>query len=160
MSAKQRPLETTYIVDPSDEEEDDEDWEDVELSAVASSPIPGPSPAVSSRHAGDLQITFDDTEKSPLSGTTTRRARAGRRTLSAAEKRLRWDAHKAHILCLLVHVTRRNAWCNDSVVQACQTLLLMLPSPLLFPFVCHRVNIYKSTRNTSGASSPLMSLSI
>ena len=44
----------------------------------------------------------------------TRRPSAPRRKpASAAEKKLRLEIHKMHLLSLLVHVHRRNHWCND-----------------------------------------------
>ena len=42
-----------------------------------------------------------------------------RKPASAAEKKLRLEIHKMHLLSLLVHVHRRNHWCNDDKVHVC-----------------------------------------
>jgi xeroderma pigmentosum group C-complementing protein len=40
-----------------------------------------------------------------------------RKAVSKAEKVLRLEAHKMHVLCLLAHLDRRNEWCNDEDVK-------------------------------------------
>ena len=42
-----------------------------------------------------------------------------RKPASAAEKKLRLEIHKMHLLSLLVHVHRRNHWCNDEETHVC-----------------------------------------
>jgi xeroderma pigmentosum group C-complementing protein len=37
--------------------------------------------------------------------------------LSAAQRQLRTDIHKMHLICLLAHARIRNHWCNDDGVQ-------------------------------------------
>ena len=44
-----------------------------------------------------------------------------RKPASAADKKLRLEIHKMHLLSLLVHVHRRNHWCNDEEVHVCHT---------------------------------------
>ncbi|KAL6702925.1 hypothetical protein ACN47E_000826 [Coniothyrium glycines] len=68
-----------------------------------------------------------------LGGTKTKeieaRKKVRRRAITSVDKRLRLDIHKMHILCLLYHVHRRNAWCNDRRVQG--ALRKILPSRIL-----------------------------
>jgi xeroderma pigmentosum group C-complementing protein len=49
-----------------------------------------------------------------------------RRAITSVDKKRRLEIHKMHVLCLLYHVHRRNAWCNDTKVQA---ILRKLPPP-------------------------------
>lgn len=48
-----------------------------------------------------------------------RTATATRKPITAAERNLRLDIHKLHILSLLFHVHLRNHWCNDEKIQVC-----------------------------------------
>ena len=41
-----------------------------------------------------------------------------RKPATTAEKRLRLDVHKWHVLCLMLHGQHRNRWCDDEEVQA------------------------------------------
>ncbi|KIW62528.1 hypothetical protein PV04_10696 [Phialophora macrospora] len=50
--------------------------------------------------------------------STPARATAKRKPVSAAEKRLRLDVHKAHLVMLLANLKCRNQWCNSESVQA------------------------------------------
>lgn len=52
---------------------------------------------------------------------TRRRSAARRKPASAADKKLRLEIHKMHLLSLLVHVHRRNHWCNDEDSHVCHT---------------------------------------
>ncbi|KAL2814471.1 hypothetical protein BJX63DRAFT_392362 [Aspergillus granulosus] len=93
---------------PSEEsDESDIEWEEVDIQKAA-------TPDSVARVSGDddepLQITFDN------HGDQKRRI-LRRKPVTAAEKRIRLDVHKTHLLCLLCHVQRRNLWCNDEEVQ-------------------------------------------
>ncbi|PVI05049.1 Rad4-domain-containing protein [Periconia macrospinosa] len=81
---------------------------------------------------GDISITLggDDNKNETVKKKVRRRA------ITSVDKKLRLDIHKMHILCLLYHVHRRNAWCNDRRVQAAlrriptpQTLSNLVPNP-------------------------------
>ncbi|KAL4911020.1 hypothetical protein BDW74DRAFT_4958 [Aspergillus multicolor] len=101
-AAKQ--LQTVYN-SPSGSEESDMEWEEVDIQHPA---IPGLTSSVTDD--APLQITLGQQDK--------RKQRAVRRKpVTAAERKLRLDVHKAHLLCLLCHVQRRNLWCNDEEVQ-------------------------------------------
>lgn len=102
-----RQIQTAY--DSTASEESDMEWEEVDIqqtpsSSVQADPFSADEP---------LQITLDQ------------RKDAGKRTVSrrkpvtGAEKKLRLDIHKVHLLCLLGHVYIRNCWCNDDLVQVC-----------------------------------------
>jgi xeroderma pigmentosum group C-complementing protein len=41
-----------------------------------------------------------------------------RKPATTAEKRLRLDVHKCHVLCLMLHGHHRNRWCDNEEVQA------------------------------------------
>jgi xeroderma pigmentosum group C-complementing protein len=84
----------------SDEESDqtDPEWEHVDFDTLPQHNEP----------SGDLELTL----KPRI--TPQRQAVAPRRkAVSKAEKVLRLETHKMHVLCLLAHLDRRNEWCND-----------------------------------------------
>jgi xeroderma pigmentosum group C-complementing protein len=62
---------------------------------------------------GDLDLTLAAEKTAYKSSAATRR-----KALNKAERALRLNVHKMHLLCLLSHVDRRNNWCNDSEVQS------------------------------------------
>lgn len=101
-------VQTIYDSDES-EEESDVEWEDVDISQPAQEP---PRDATNSFWGDEtLQITLDQ-QSDPGKKRAPRR-----KPITAAEKRLRLDVHKVHVLCLLAHVDLRNRWCNDQQVQ-------------------------------------------
>ncbi|KAJ5671868.1 hypothetical protein N7507_000995 [Penicillium longicatenatum] len=97
------------IYDSSTEDESDIEWEDVDIQQpVQESPS---TSAVSQGGDETLQIIFDK-EPKPQKQTAPRR-----KPVTAAEKKLRLEIHKTHLLCLLAHVSLRNRWCNDHETQ-------------------------------------------
>lgn len=102
-----RQVQTVY--DSATSDESDIEWEDVDLEQPA--PKPSIAPLAFQENNKTLQITLD--QESERRRKTVRR----RKPLTAAEKKLRLDAHKAHLLCLLAHVHLRNRWCNDEGLQ-------------------------------------------
>ncbi|PYH49886.1 putative DNA repair protein Rad4 [Aspergillus saccharolyticus JOP 1030-1] len=106
-----RQVQTVYDSPTSSSEDDDMEWEDVDLQ-----------PAVSEALSDDstIQITLDQPQES------SRHKRISKRQpITAAEKRLRLEVHKTHLLCLLRHVQIRNRWCNDDELQ--DALKKMIP---------------------------------
>lgn len=102
------------IYDSSTSDESDVEWEDVDVAQPAHGSF-GTADASEGRDE-TLQITLDR-------GLDARKkAPPRRKPVNAAEKKLRLDAHKAHLLCLLAHVNSRNRWCNDDTVQVCLDL--------------------------------------
>ncbi|KAI9376174.1 hypothetical protein BJX61DRAFT_552826 [Aspergillus egyptiacus] len=92
---------------PSESDESDMEWEEVDIQQPTH---PGPSSSVSVADDTPLQITLGRQE-------SQKRRAMRRKPVTAAERRLRLEVHKMHLLCLLCHVQRRNLWCNDEEVQ-------------------------------------------
>lgn len=96
----------------SDEEEDDEDedlrFQDVDLM------MPLTDGDSESQEPRELELNLS-AQKSAM---TSKQAADRRKPLTKEERERRLDIHKAHLICLLSHVAKRNHWCNDSQVQA------------------------------------------
>jgi len=88
-------------LDDSDDDDNEVDWEDVDLTTVLE-PKPA-GPAV-------LEVTLNDS--SEMKGSTLER-----RKVTAMDRKIRLEVHKLHLLCLMAHVSRRNQWCNNKQVQ-------------------------------------------
>lgn len=118
-----RRIQTTYDSTASDES--DMEWEEVDIQQAplnASHNVP---------YSADepLQITLDQQKDNP------KRIITRRKPVTGAEKKLRLDVHKAHLLCLLAHVQIRNLWCNDDQAQVCIFMKSVNPhSTLIFPY--------------------------
>lgn len=115
-----RQLQTAY--DSAATDESDMEWEDVDLQQ----PPQSSSDVFRTDEGGDkpLQITLGQQNNKKGKGRVPRR-----RQVSAAEKKLRLEIHKVHILCLLGHVQQRNLYCNDRDVHA--VLKRMLPKHII-----------------------------
>ncbi|KAJ5662092.1 uncharacterized protein N7477_009708 [Penicillium maclennaniae] len=114
-----RQLQTVY--DLSESGESDIEWEDVDTQQQI--PAPSSAAAVSQGSNETLQITLEqepEKQKKPAQR---------RKPVTAAEKKIRMDVHKVHLLCLLAHVNLRNRWCNDELVQS--HLKRMLPKRVI-----------------------------
>lgn len=122
------------------EDEDDGQAEEVEFQDVI---LPNPTAQTLERDSDDdsdedQELQFEDVDfmnwlndtKAPetaelelnltahqLSTTPSKRAGERRKPITKEEKDRRISIHKAHLLCLLSHVARRNHWCNDLKVQ-------------------------------------------
>jgi hypothetical protein len=83
------------------------EWEEVDIPQAAISGAAGP---VSGDDDEPLQITLGQQQDQ-------KRRVVRRKPVTAAERKIRLDVHKTHLLCLLSHVQRRNLWCNDEEVQ-------------------------------------------
>ncbi|KAF7716003.1 Uncharacterized protein PECH_001916 [Penicillium ucsense] len=105
------------IYDSTSSEESDIEWEDVDVEQPA--PTARVKTNVNENRDETLQITLDEQPE------TSKKRVMRRKPLSKAEKELRLDTHKAHLLCLLAHVQIRNKWCNDNALQS--HLKTMLP---------------------------------
>ena len=94
----------------SDDEDEDEDiqFEDIDFGA------PLKDPGSTSHQPKDLELNLT-VQKSTTE--QTRKATEKRKPISKEERQRRIEIHKAHLVCLLSHVTRRNHWCNDAKVQ-------------------------------------------
>lgn len=87
-----------------DEESDesDQEWEGVDFDTLPQDDEP----------SGDLELTLK-----PRTTPSRQKPTPRRRVVSKAEKVLRLETHKMHVLCLLAHLDRRNEWCNDEDVK-------------------------------------------
>ncbi|KAF2001911.1 DNA repair protein Rhp41 [Amniculicola lignicola CBS 123094] len=112
-----RVLQT--ITDSEESDDSDMEWEDALADGNTGDEDNG---AHAMPEVGDLSITIGGDAGPELAG----KKRVRRRGITSVDRKLRLDVHKAHILCLLCHVHRRNIWCNDGQVQA---VLRRLPSP-------------------------------
>lgn len=96
-------LQTTTR-DSDDSDESDYQWEPLDFQAERQSSEP----------TGNLELNLTRSAAEPSRQKTTPR----RRAISKAEKSLRLETHKLHVLCLLSYLKRRNDWCNDQEVHA------------------------------------------
>ncbi|KAF1912679.1 hypothetical protein BDU57DRAFT_374503 [Ampelomyces quisqualis] len=123
-----RMLQT--IEDSDESDGSDEEWEDALVDGGDSDEedeVELVTPQVA-----DISITIGG--KKSDEQMTKRRVR--RRAITSVDKKKRLEIHKLHVLCLLYHVHRRNAWCNDLRVQTAlrklvppKTLLNLVPNP-------------------------------
>ncbi|KAF2735320.1 Rad4-domain-containing protein [Polyplosphaeria fusca] len=112
-----RALQT--VTDSEESDDSDMEWEDA-LLKDQDHDEEDEEPEI-----GDLDITIGNVDEDLQ--RTKRQTR--RRGITSVDKKLRLDIHKMHILCLLYHVHRRNAWCNDERVQS--TLRKLAPTKAL-----------------------------
>lgn len=103
-----RQVQTVY--DSSTSDESDMEWEEVDLQQP-----PAPADiAPLAEDSGPMEITLDRHEDQK------RKVVPKRKPITAAERKLRLDIHKVHVLCLMRHAQMRNLWCNDEEVQVCK----------------------------------------
>lgn len=94
-------LQTAYRNSADESEDSDFEWDAVNLDeAERASP------------SGDLELTLTTKPPPPRQTIISRR-----KVVTKAERELRLQTHKLHILCLLAYMDRRNRWCNDPDVQ-------------------------------------------
>ncbi|KAL1867869.1 hypothetical protein Daus18300_006144 [Diaporthe australafricana] len=101
-------VQTTYRESSDEESEDDAQFEDVDFGAVFANNEQAPE----KQETLELNLTAAREALTP-----SRRNAERRKPISKEEKDRRVEIHKAHLLCLLAHVEKRNHWCNDQVVQ-------------------------------------------
>lgn len=95
---------TPESVEDETDDDEDVDWEDVDLTAVSE------SNRMEEGESRILEVTLNDPNQKSKSQSEKRR-------VTAVDRKIRLEAHKLHLLCLLAHVSRRNIWCNNSEVQ-------------------------------------------
>lgn len=104
-------IQTVELGSDEDEDEDDEDedlrFEDVDLM------MPLPDGDSESQEPKELELNLS-AQKSAM---TSKQAAERRKPITKEERDRRLAIHKAHLICLLSHVARRNHWCNDAQVQ-------------------------------------------
>jgi xeroderma pigmentosum group C-complementing protein len=129
--AQSPPRRRQTIVDSDESDDSDMEWEDA-LADGGDSDARNDEPEIR-----DISITIGAHDD--IQSETKRRVR--RRAITAVDKKRRLDIHKWHIMCLLYHVHRRNAWCNDRIVQAtvrntlsAKVLANLVPDPNISQF--------------------------
>ncbi|KAK2781057.1 hypothetical protein FQN53_000819 [Emmonsiellopsis sp. PD_33] len=136
-----RPVQTVYDIDASDDDESEMEWEDVEFAPVPAPASAGETQAEASEES--LQITLEKPEEKGKQRATPRR-----KPVTGQEKKWRLDIHKMHLLSLLGHVQLRNLWCNDEEVQ--HTLKRILPKHTIM-CLNPKENLPQFTRSTTFA---------
>lgn len=117
-SQRGAPQQIQTIYDSESSDESDVEWEDVDFPQS----VPGPSSATLAVQEDDepLEITFG---QEPQSRKT---AIQRRKPITAAEKAVRLNIHKTHLLCLLSHVGLRNRWCSDDEIHVRYYLSMLM----------------------------------
>lgn len=102
-------IQQTAYNDSEDSAESDLDWEEINLKGSLDE-------GFSSNHldneTNELTLVLDED-----GGKTRGKERIRRAPVTAAERQLRFETHKIHLLSLLVHIHIRNHWCNDERVH-------------------------------------------
>ena len=112
-ASSHQPSRILQTIEDSEESEDDSDmeWEDA-LGDGGDSEDNGDAKV--GPEIGDVSITIGGKKSEEVS--TKKKVR--RRAITSVDRKKRLDIHKMHVLCLLYHIHRRNAWCNDARVQS------------------------------------------
>ncbi|OAL22167.1 hypothetical protein AYO22_07428 [Fonsecaea multimorphosa] len=100
-------LQQVVFDDFEDSDESDAEFEDVDLE-------PATSDAAEERHPEQQKTLELDLSRT----STPKRAAQRRKPVSLAERKLRLDVHKAHLVLLLAHLSCRNRWCNSELVHS------------------------------------------
>lgn len=111
------------IIDSDESDDSDMEWEDA-LADSDDTDDPDQGGDVAPQ-IGDISITIG----AKKTDDTGPKRKIRRRAITSVDKKRRLDIHKMHLLCLLYHVHRRNAWCNDKRVQS--TLRKIIPTKTL-----------------------------
>jgi xeroderma pigmentosum group C-complementing protein len=117
------------IVDSDESDDSDIEWENA-LGDGDDTDDPDEA-GEAAPQIGDISIVMGGKK-----AEDTNKRKVRRRAITAVDKKRRLDIHKMHVLCLLYHVHRRNAWCNDRRVQSTlrrivspKTLSNLVPNP-------------------------------
>lgn len=108
---KNAPLEQTAYDESEDSADSDVDWEEVDLTHNFKE---GDSSEQDDANNTELNIVLGNDSDRPHKQEILKR-----RPVTAAERQLRFEIHKMHLLSLLIHVHIRNHWCNDGKVHVC-----------------------------------------
>lgn len=103
------PTVQTVEDEPGDSDSDDDDveFEDVDFA------VPLADAAAGAPAELELNLTAHQSAASASGGRAARR-----RPMTKDERQRRIRIHQVHVLSLVAHASRRNAWCNDATVQA------------------------------------------
>ena len=98
----------TAYNDSDDSADSDMDWEEVELKDGTEEDAFNDGV----NDEGPMELTLSESHRERRSHGPPRRKPA-----TAAEKKIRLEVHRMHLLSLLVHIHLRNYWCNDQEVR-------------------------------------------
>ncbi|KAA6413442.1 MAG: DNA repair Rad4 [Lasallia pustulata] len=101
-------LQQTAYNDSDNSADSDMDWEEIQLQGGSTNDALNDS----AHDEGPMELTLGDSRKDSRAHGPPKRKPA-----TAAEKKIRLELHKMHLLSLLAHVHKRNHWCNDQGVQ-------------------------------------------
>jgi len=96
--------------DDSDEDEEQVHLDDVDLNLMTSFGVADVKQEESKPKVLELDLAAAQSKE-------RKKVAERRKPINREEKDRRIAVHKTHLLCLLAHVSLRNQWCNDSVVQ-------------------------------------------
>ncbi|WVQ73331.1 hypothetical protein IAR50_002899 [Cryptococcus sp. DSM 104548] len=145
-------IASTIQMISSDDEEEDDDLEEVPIPSAPESTYPNTptsqptggasTPLVSGPIAEEEEE--DDEEEDDgvihleIGGETAEEKEKRialmnrKKPMTARDRALRLEVHKVHVIALLASSSRRNRWCNDTLLKA--RLLSLLPHPLQAAF--------------------------
>ncbi|KAI5464802.1 hypothetical protein BGZ63DRAFT_349967 [Mariannaea sp. PMI_226] len=106
------PEPTVQTMELESDEEEDEEEEDLVFEDIDFGALPSDRPTADEPKELELNLSAQKASTAQAKKIAERR-----KPLSKEEREQRADTHKAHLLCLLSHVARRNHWCNDARVQ-------------------------------------------
>ena len=120
------PVEGKQVLDDDDDEDGgddsedsgDVDWEDVDLGATLPLDLKPAEPET-------LEVVLNDLN-------VPKKPSVERKKVTAVDRKIRLEAHKLHLLCLLAHISLRNRWCNDESIQVSSYPSISLQSLLSF----------------------------
>lgn len=101
-------LQQTVYNDSDDSADSDMDWEEVELKAGSTNHAFNNS----ADDEGPMELTLGDSGDEHAA-----RGLRKRKPVTTAEKKIRLEVHKMHLLSLLAHVYKRNYWCNKQEIR-------------------------------------------
>lgn len=108
-------MRQTAYNESEDSAESDLDWEEVDLKKSVAEDF---LPENLSNQADELNLVLDED-----SSRSRGQQKIKRVPVTAAERQVRLETHKVHLLSLLVHIHLRNHWCNEGKVHVGETVL-------------------------------------
>lgn len=133
MTGRPRSAQASSPILKASQEDEDEDIEFEDVLDAPNSPVKPQQTAYRSEDdsggsdaewdAFDFDIHADEDGPKDLELTLTSRPATKqpitprRKAVTKAERSVRLETHKIHVLCLLSYLSKRNEWCNDSALQ-------------------------------------------
>ncbi|KAL2421967.1 DNA repair protein rhp41 [Exophiala dermatitidis] len=94
-------------------DDSDVEFEDVNLDEAAEGEEADDDHAGANAEQKSLELDLSKPTPEP-----SRRAGSRRKPVGPAERKIRLEVHKAHLVCLLAHLSARNRWCESDEIQA------------------------------------------